>query len=175
MSKRISLYEDQVKLTELMDKLNATLNESTKAKAMKNIDDNKVWVESAKYNDVSLYIEEEIRRAEAAENQLRLPKTVIPERYRIHLDARNIHTVARGYKGEVEIDVKIIESTDYIMLHSKSQVIDELKVMTKDGLTEIAILRYNLFAAADTLTIYFTESQLGNHHPHQVFDRIIDF
>ena len=83
---------------------------------------------------------------------------MIPERYRIHLDARNLHTGARGYSGEVEIDVKIVEETDYIMLHSKSQVIEELKVMNKNGMTEIAVFKHNLFTAADTLTIYFMES-----------------
>lgn len=56
MSKRICLYEDQAKLTELMEKLEGKFNEGTSNEAMKNIDDNKVWVESEKYNDVSLYI-----------------------------------------------------------------------------------------------------------------------
>jgi aminopeptidase N len=48
------------------------------------------------------------------------------------------------------------------MFHSRNQVIDELKVYSKNDLTEVSILDFHLYPAADTLTIYFAETLLPN-------------
>jgi aminopeptidase N len=157
MSRRISLFEEQIALTNLIEKLQENLDATTKDQAMKKIDDNKMFIISAKYDDITTYVDEQVRRAEELENQLRLPKSSVPERYRIHLDATFIHMGSRGFTGEVEIDVKVTEKTDHIMFHSKTQAIMELKVMNKGDKSEITILDYHQYAPADTLTIYFMD------------------
>jgi aminopeptidase N len=133
------------------------VSESTKTEAMKRIDDNKVFLTSAKYDDITTYVVEKVRMIVEFENRLRLPKNSVPLRYRIQLDARFIHTGSRGFTGDVEIDVKITEKSNYVMLHSKTQAIMELRVLEKVDRTEIPLLDYHLHAPADTLTIYFLE------------------
>lgn len=88
-------------------------------------------------------------------HQWRLPKTSKPEYYRIHLDVRNIHTGARDYKGETSIDISMLETTNRILFHSKSQVINELKVYELGTTREIKIRGYRLFPSADTILIFF--------------------
>lgn len=156
MSKRISLHEDEVKLMDLMDTLEGRLNDdSTRSKAVKNIEDNKQLIASEKYLEISKFIDDYLKRLDEWENQLILPQTSEPKYYQIHIDARNIHTGDRAYKGEVEIEVLIKEVTDRIIFHSKSQVIDDIKVFNKNDLTEVTVLDHHLYPPADTLTIYF--------------------
>jgi aminopeptidase N len=158
LSQRISLYEDQTALTTLIEKLGENVSESTKTEAMKRIDQNKVFLTSPKYDDITTYVVEEVRRAEDLENQLRLPTSSVPESYRLHLDTRNVHLGLLGFSGEVEIDVKIKERTDYIMLHSKNQVINSLIVHKRGESAVIPILDFHQYDPAGTLTIYFMEN-----------------
>lgn len=87
------------------------------------------------------------------ENQLRLPTSSSPQRYQIHLDARNIQTGEREYTGEIQIDVLIKQSTDHIMFHSKGQVITDFKVWNKSDMKEIPAF-YSLYPETDTITVY---------------------
>lgn len=162
VSKRISLYTDEVQLTALLDQLRTNLSEGTRVAALKNIKDNKDWLISVKYSDTVEYLSNEIRPIVEAENQLILPKTSAPQRYNIHLDVRNIQTGSRDFTGRVEIDVQVRENTDKIIIHSKTQVIHELTVTSKDGLTEVSVFDYHLSPAADTLTIYFANDLAAN-------------
>lgn len=88
-------------------------------------------------------------------HQWRLPKTSRPEYYRVHLDVRNIHTGARAYNGEVSIDIVMTQTTNRILFHSKSQVINEVKAFERGSTTEIKIRGYRLFPSADTILIFF--------------------
>jgi aminopeptidase N len=162
MSRRISLFEDQTALTNLIEKLEGNLDATTKDQAMKKIDDNKMFIISAKYDDITTYVEEQVRRAEELENQLRLPKSSVPEHYRIHLDARNVHLGSLPFVGQVKIDVKTTEKTNYIMFHSKNQVIDSLTITNRAETTEIPVLNFHLYDPASTLTIYLMDELEAN-------------
>jgi aminopeptidase N len=158
MSKRISLYEDQVRITDLIDKLQGKINANVKTTSLKNIDDNKVWHEGQKYFDSVVFISNFIEKSEEFENQLRLPRTSIPEGYQLHIDARNIQTGNLDFSGQVEIYSTVMEATDRILIHSRAHKIEELKVLDRITLDEIPLLHYNQFAPTDTLAIYFMES-----------------
>lgn len=97
---------------------------------------------------------------DASENQLRLPKTSEPRHYKLHLDARNIPSGDRAFTGDIEIQLVINEPTDRITIHSKTQVINDLHVLR--GTTELELIEYHLYPAADTLTIYFVDYVLPN-------------
>ncbi len=96
----------------------------------------------------------------ASENQLRLPKTSVPTHYKLHLDARNIPSGDRAFTGDIEIHINITEPTDRIVLHSKTQIIDNLHVYS--GSNELELIEYHLYPEADTLTIYFVDYVLPN-------------
>lgn len=91
----------------------------------------------------------------ASENQLRLPRTSVPRHYTLRLDARNIPSGDRAFTGEVEIRTVVTEPTDRIVIHSKTQVINELHVFR--GASELELIEYHLYPEADTLTIYFVD------------------
>lgn len=140
----------------MLDKFSATLGASTRTSAEKNIDDNKMWIASQKFTDLVAFVDAEVKRSEEVENQLRLPRTSIPTHYSLELDARNVHLGLLGFSGHVIIDVRITQTTDYIMMHSKTQAISELHVNTRAG-ADIPLLEYSLYQPTDTLTIYFMD------------------
>lgn len=161
LTRRLVDYEDQIKVTELLDELEGKLSEGTRETALNNIDYNKAWRAGESYQIINSFLYYEAQALEEEKNQLILPKTSAPTHYRIHLDASKIHTGDRNFTGDVEIDVLIKENTEYILIHSKTQVIEDLRVTSKDGLTEILVLEYELYPAADTLIIYFFDELLA--------------
>jgi Peptidase M1 N-terminal domain len=158
MAKQTSTEDEKTKIVLLLDTFADKLTQNVKDIILMNINDNVMWLKSDKFADISTFLNDFVRKLDDVENQLRLPKTSVPERYRLHIDASNVHKGEKGFSGEVEIDAKITELTDYIMIHSRSQEIVELKVFNRDDNTEIAILDYHQHPPADTLTIYFWES-----------------
>jgi len=155
ISKRVTLTEEKVKIDQLLDKYDSSLQAATSAAVNKNYNDNQNWIASEKTSVIASYVSNFIAAKAAAESQLILPRTSAPTYYKIHLDVNYIHTGQSAYSGEVMIDVTINELTDYIMLHSKTQVIEQLHVYEADGTTEVVITDYSLLADTDTLTIYF--------------------
>lgn len=105
--------------------------------------------------ELSFYPEVMAKIQSISENQLRLPTSSEPRHYKLHLDARNIPSGNRTFTGDIEIQVAINELTDRIIMHSKTQVIDELKVFRSDGITELEVMEHHLYSETDTLTIYF--------------------
>lgn len=162
MSRRINSDADQLNLVTLIDRFSADLNPNTKADAIKNIEINREWLDGTNHLNLAVHLDSYFKADAAFENQMRLPKVAAPKYYKLHLDARNIPSGALPFTGEVEIDVQIVEATDFVMFHSKNQVINELKVFANDRVTEIPIMEYHLYPAADTLTIYFLESLNAN-------------
>lgn len=162
MSKRIVSYEDQALLNALMDQLETNLSEGTKASAIKNMNDNKAWLAGSQYTPIYGSLFSYAKTLVAIENQLILPKSSEPSHYRLHIDARNVQTGSRDFTGEVEIDAVIKQQTDVILLHSKTQVIDEIKVYTQDRRNELLVIDYNLYPATDTLAIYFLRDLPAN-------------
>jgi puromycin-sensitive aminopeptidase len=141
---------------------------ATRDTIVKNINFNKNWKASASSNVLSVYVHNYMKAYEenlaAFEQLLRLPKIAVPTHYQLHLDARNVQTGALPYTGHVSIDATIIEATDKILLHSKDQVIDELKVFRQGTSDEIRVLNYRQNDDADTLAIYFIDEQPSNTH-----------
>lgn len=162
MSKLTFITENQSRLTQLVNTLGGNLNDDTIRSVAKNFNDNNQWLASNKFANSAKFVDDFIKQTVDDENQLILPKTSAPQRYKIQLDARNIHTGSRAFTGEVDIDLTIKEATDKILIHSKSQVIDELKVFNKNDMTEVPLIEFNLYAPADTLAIYFMSTlQVG--------------
>ncbi|KAG5680753.1 hypothetical protein PVAND_010240 [Polypedilum vanderplanki] len=159
-SNRVSDYADEVLILDTLDKIvemGKTVSADTRQRIAANINSNKDWVASEKYQDASTYITNYLKKIDDVESSLRLLKTSEPLYYKIHLNVPNVQTGALPYTGEVTIDVLITESTDYIMFHSKRQTINSLKVHDRYG-NEIQILDYRLQTSADTITIYFVET-----------------
>jgi aminopeptidase N len=130
------------------------VSQSTRDEVMKNINFNKDWVSSSRYQQILQFITGQLKEIDDFESQLRVPKLSEPLNYKIHIDVRNAHSGALPYNGEVEIDIAIKQTTNKIFFHSKNQRINEVKVFDKAG-AEIQILDYSLQTAADSITIYF--------------------
>lgn len=158
MSRRTVTYDDQVILTDLIDLLQNELSENLKTQALKNIDDNKAWIEGPGLFVLQTFLYDFNQKFVEIENQLRIPRSSLPSRYRIHIDARNVHTTNTAFSGEVSIETTVNTQTNHIVIHSKRQIIDDLKVTHKNDGSEVAVFDYSLFPDADTLTIYFTEN-----------------
>jgi hypothetical protein len=58
MSKRISLPADETKLLNLMNKFSGKFSEELKSSAMKNIDENKKWIQSENYQNIVNFLKE---------------------------------------------------------------------------------------------------------------------
>lgn len=156
-SRRVVSYEDETLIVSTMDTLAATgraLSQATRDEVMKNINFNKAWASSSRYETIMHFVNNYLDEIDEFESQLRVPKLSEPLNYRIKLDVRNAHSGSLPFNGEVRIDIEIKQTTDKIFFHSKNQVINELKVFDKIG-GEIKVLDYSLQTAADSLTIYF--------------------
>lgn len=141
----------------MMNALGAKIDDATVSSASQNMDDNRKWIASNKA-EITSFIVEYFKDMTETENQLRLPKSSVPNHYKLHIDARNIHTGDKAYSGEVEFSLTIFEPTNYLIFHSKNQVVSDLKVFEADGVTEIAFSDFHLYPAADSLTIYFDDN-----------------
>ncbi|XP_070509763.1 aminopeptidase N-like [Chironomus tepperi] len=144
-------------LTRLENRSKA-INQETKDKILKNIKFNKDWATSSKANTASVYIHNALKSFDEFGNALRLPKLVKPEHYSIYLDVSNLDTGALPYTGEVKIDVRILEVTDRILLHSKDHEINEITVTDKSSMQSIRIIDFYQNHDVDTLAIYFIDS-----------------
>lgn len=87
------------------------------------------------------------------EHSWRLPKTSSPISYELHL-ASNIHSGSLAVQSEVVIKLKTDAKTDRLTLHSRSLVIEELRLFSDDGINEVPIDKYSLYTPTDMLTIY---------------------
>lgn len=157
MSTRAVTLDEQIKLTLMMNAIGSRIDDATMSSALKNMNDNRNWIASNKV-EISSFIAKYFNDMIEVENQLRLPKSSVPNHYKLHIDARNIHTGDKAYSGGVEISLTILEPTNYLIFHSKNQIVRDLKVFEVDGVTEIAFSDFHLYPAADTLTIYFDDN-----------------
>ena len=134
----------------LSDKLQAT----TRDEVIKNINENKKWLSSDAYLEISDYVNGALKKIEKELNMLRLPKTTVPISYKVDLKTPSLHTGSRLYDGEVTIKIAVKEVTDRIMLHAKDQTITELLVLETDNITPVKLIEYTMYGPADTLTIH---------------------
>ncbi|XP_070509992.1 putative aminopeptidase-2 [Chironomus tepperi] len=159
-SSRISTDKDEKLIMDLLTRLERSgkpVKPETKDKIVKNIKFNKDWASSHKADTASLFIHNALKTLNDFSNVLRLPKIARPEHYSIYLDVSNLDTGALPYTGEVKIDVRILEVTDRILLHSKDHVINEIIVTDKISMQSIQILDFYQNHDVDTLAIFFVE------------------
>lgn len=159
-SRRVADYNDEILLLNTIEQIEAmgkAVSNSTKSQIATNINNNKEWVASQRYQDSLLFITDYLEKIDKVESSLRLLSSSAPIFYKIHLSVTDVQSGSLPYTGEVTIDVLIKESTNHIMFHSKRQTIDSLKVHDRFG-NEVKVLNYNLQAAADTITIYFMDT-----------------
>ncbi|CAO1388277.1 unnamed protein product [Diamesa serratosioi] len=154
ISKRIVIQEHETKLMSVIDKLSSKLQANIKTVVMTNINDNKQWQLSEKFTTIDSFIENALNRLDADENKLRLGTTSMPNSYKLVLQT-NVDSGSRLYSGDVSIELTIMENTETIMLHSKEQTINDLKVFEIDGVTPVPLIKYSLYSLTDTLTVYF--------------------
>ena len=94
----------------------------------------------------------------ANEHTYRLPKTSLPISYNIYLKSSVYSGSLFSDDGELSIKVKIAETTDHLILHSRELNIENLRVLDADDVIEVPIINYRLYASTDNLTIYLVES-----------------
>lgn len=91
-----------------------------------------------------------------------LPRQVVP----VHYDVQLIpHIVESNFTGETSIDVKVLEPTDAIVLHTESLVIDKpqtrLSRKVEDGASDAATnyvpIRHDYNNTTEMLTLRFDE------------------
>lgn len=87
-----------------------------------------------------------------------LPRTSVPDRYRLHLDVRHIHTGSRAFAGEVEVDTTITQNTNRIMMHSRNQEITAISAIYTDTGVNIPIINRRMTPNVDTMLIFFDRS-----------------
>jgi Peptidase M1 N-terminal domain len=121
------------------------LPETTINDVLKNINNNKKWVESPKYNDIEFYIKQFLL------SKWRLPKNLLPTSYDIHLDVRNVQKGELPYTGEVTMNVDVKEATDEIAFHSKNQ--NSIKVIVRSSGNSIPILVISRYLIYDQIYI----------------------
>lgn len=63
----------------------------------------------------------------------RLPNTTIPTHYDLYLDT-NVHLADLAYSGNVKINIRVLESTSQIVLHSTRSVIGRLELRNSNQL-----------------------------------------
>lgn len=85
-----------------------------------------------------------------------MPKTSAPSSYELNLKS-HIFSGSTLVEGEVSIKLRVAETTDRLTLHSRSLNINELRLFQADGVTEVNIINYSLYAPTDMLTIYFVD------------------
>ena len=125
-SARIADSADEKLLLDLFELHRSEMSNKTFTDVTRNLANNKNWLQSEKYSTLQNKINQ------FNQGTWRLPKTSIPSHYEIHLDARNVQTGNLTYTGEVKIDTKIVEVTDYIVIHSKNQEFQEFVVINLD-------------------------------------------
>jgi hypothetical protein len=162
-SRRISSDEDEAIILSALDRLeaNSQVKTTTRATVVKNIKFNKDYAASQASNTLSVYIHNYLKAHEEGfdldfEELLRLPKTSRPIHYEVHLDVRNIDRGSLPYTGHVSIDVEILETTDRILLHSKDQVINQMRIVRRGSSEEIRVLDHR-HSRVNNLAIYFVE------------------
>lgn len=82
-------------------------------------------------------------------NNLRLPDSLVPMRYRIHIHP-NLTTL--GVKGQVTIEFNVKAETNFIVLHSKNLTIIERVVLNSKG-EELEIERFLEYTYAQQIYI----------------------
>ena len=122
--------------------------------SLNNINDNIDWFNSSKYHQS---VANFTNLADEGGNFI-LPKTTVPERYRIHIDARDLYFGSKDYSGTVEIDVVVKKITDRLIIHSRNQIIHGVKVSNKIKMLDIPLQGFSLYPPEDTLIINFVNN-----------------
>lgn len=179
-STRLTSPEDQILLVELINHLttNSTYELQTKTieEITKSFEQIAKWRKKSSIQDIGKFVDDYLM------SKWRLPKTSEPSHYKIHLDARNVQTGTLPYEGNVTITAKIIEETDFIVLHTKNQVFKTLKVTNAATMAEIPILYHTFQTEVDQVSIFFdrilsvrTEIQIHVKYSTELLEEIDGF
>ena len=138
----------------VINKLSSKLQANIETVVMTNINDNKQWQLSEKFTTIESFIDNALNKLQDDENKLRLGQTSMPSSYNLVLQT-DVDDGKRMFKGDVSIELTIMENTETIMLHSKDQSIINLEVFEIDGVTPVPLIKYSLYSPTDLLIIYF--------------------
>lgn len=156
VSKRIASSEQESKMVELLNKLSDTIKPTTGEAIVKTININKSWQSSSEVQVINDFIINYMNTVSESEHNWRLPKTSAPISYELKL-VSHIDSTSTAVEGEVLIKLRIMESTDRLTLHSRTLNINDLRLFQADGVTEVMIINYSLYAPTDMLTIYLVD------------------
>lgn len=98
---------------------------------------------------------------------LRLPRAIKPLHYKIHIETAVHDGGLRDFGGEVKIDLKVLETTNHVVLHHRglnvwnftlintdTSINYSIQPLTYDNVTEfLTIVSNDLLTAGDNLTL----------------------
>lgn len=140
-------------MLELLAQLSDQVQASGRDAIIRTINTNKSWQRSSRVTTIQSFITNHMNSIAEDEHSWRLPKTSSPISYELHL-ASNIHTGNLAVQSEVSIKLKTDVRTDRLTLHSRSLVIEELKLFEAEEINEVPIDKYSLYTPTDMLTVY---------------------
>lgn len=143
-------------MLELLNQLSDTIKPTTRETVVKTININKAWQSSTEVRVINDFIINYMNTVSESEHNWRLPKASAPISYEMKL-VSHIDSDSTLVEGEVSIKLRIMESTDRLTLHSRTLNINDLRLFQADGVTEVMIINYSLYAPTDMLTIYLVD------------------
>jgi aminopeptidase N len=90
---------------------------------------------------------------EKEELSYRLPNDTIPIRYEIYISTEIHNGEDFGFDGSVKIQLKVVEETEQITIHSRFLDIKKVSLRKSDGGAEIAGIKYDLKKEVDFLIV----------------------
>lgn len=154
LSKRVTSESDRENLEKFLIKMGDKIDDSIQEQIVENFEFNVKWL-ADRTEKISSFLENYLLPIDKIEDQLRLPKTSEPVKYKVLLEVLNIQKGYTDFNGEVEVEVKLNEASRYIQMHSRGHAIEEYSVTEKNTGTIIEVLELSLFPQTDMLTIYF--------------------
>lgn len=134
-------------MIEVLENTSKYLQPTTEQTVLSNIQLNKRFKRNMKVETIKSFLDD----PDEPRHVWRLPKTSTPISYDLHL-ITNIHTGDLPVVGEVSIRIKILETTDKIMLHSKSITITELKLFNIINV-EVPNVNFTLYEPTEILAV----------------------
>lgn len=95
-----------------------------------------------------------LKTASAQTASYRLPNTVLPTHYVVALDTS---LTTFNFSGTVSINVRVVQATDVIVLHSKDLNITRATVLNANSVN--VSLRHDALESTDFLRLWLTSSQ----------------
>lgn len=156
ISKRVTKQSERDNFETFLNNTSGKIDTNVIDQIHENFKFNENWLKE-KIPELSIFLTEFLQPINEIEQVLRLKKSSAPLKYKLQLEVPNIQKGDPNFSGEVEIEVKLNQATNFIQMHSRGHIIDEYSVTENSTTRNIEILELSLFPSSDMLTIYFME------------------